>query len=207
MFRDIWGTFCTVASLNQRSYFFFNGTNVHKLRSWYTCVIFILFLASNIILSCSLLISLWFYINNVLINNSVLNLIISNWSCLVGLWFIATFNNILVISWRWPLLVEETGVPRENHWHDASHWQTIVSINIACQQITLIVILLLVLFSSFGFRHNFVSVNFPLSVRNPSKLSHLYILLWSYWTKMNLVEKALSQLYHIAYFCFIVGQN
>ena len=134
-------------------------------------------------------------------------LIISNWSCLVGLWCSATFNNILAISWRWPLLVGETGVPRENHWHDASHWQTIVSIIIACQQITLILILLLVLFSSFGFRHYFVSVNFPLSVRNPSKLPHLDILLWRYWTKMNLAEKALSQLYHAAYFCFIVGQN
>ena len=37
----------------------------------------------------------------------------------------ATFNNIsvtfLCISWRAVLLVEETGVPRENHWHAASH--------------------------------------------------------------------------------------
>jgi hypothetical protein len=32
-------------------------------------------------------------------------------------------------------LVEETGVPRENPWPDASHWQTIVSINIACQKL------------------------------------------------------------------------
>jgi hypothetical protein len=33
-------------------------------------------------------------------------------------WFMvfnATFNNISVISWRSVLLVEETGVPRENH--------------------------------------------------------------------------------------------
>ena len=29
--------------------------------------------------------------------------------------FYATFNNISVISWRSVLLVEETGVPRENH--------------------------------------------------------------------------------------------
>jgi hypothetical protein len=29
--------------------------------------------------------------------------------------FNATFNNILVISWQSVLLVEETGVPRENH--------------------------------------------------------------------------------------------
>jgi hypothetical protein len=30
-----------------------------------------------------------------------------------------------VISWRSVLLVEETGVPRENHWLAASHWQTL----------------------------------------------------------------------------------
>jgi hypothetical protein len=33
-------------------------------------------------------------------------------------WFIvlnATFNNTLAISWRSVLLVEETGVPEENH--------------------------------------------------------------------------------------------
>jgi hypothetical protein len=33
----------------------------------------------------------------------------------------ATFNNISVISWRSVLLVEETGVPRENHRPVASH--------------------------------------------------------------------------------------
>ena len=32
-----------------------------------------------------------------------------------GLVFNATFNNISVISWRSVLLVEETGVPEENH--------------------------------------------------------------------------------------------
>ena len=33
-------------------------------------------------------------------------------------WFVvinAIFKNILVISWRSVLLVEETGIPRENH--------------------------------------------------------------------------------------------
>jgi hypothetical protein len=33
-------------------------------------------------------------------------------------WFMefnATFNNISVITWQSVLLVEETGVPRENH--------------------------------------------------------------------------------------------
>jgi hypothetical protein len=39
--------------------------------------------------------------------------------------FNATFNNISVISWRSVLLVEETGVPGENHRPLASHWQTL----------------------------------------------------------------------------------
>jgi len=39
--------------------------------------------------------------------------------------FNATFNNILVISWRSVLLVEETGVSGENHQPVTSHWQTL----------------------------------------------------------------------------------
>ena len=42
----------------------------------------------------------------------------------VMVWFMvfnATFNNISVISWRSVLLVEETGVPEENHQPVASH--------------------------------------------------------------------------------------
>jgi hypothetical protein len=35
--------------------------------------------------------------------------------------FKATFNNISVISWRSVLLMEETGVPGENHRPSASH--------------------------------------------------------------------------------------
>ena len=37
--------------------------------------------------------------------------------------FNATFSNISVISWQPVLLVEETGVPRENHWPVTSHWK------------------------------------------------------------------------------------
>jgi hypothetical protein len=36
----------------------------------------------------------------------------------------ATFNYISVLLWRIVLLVEETGVPGENHRPFASHWQT-----------------------------------------------------------------------------------
>ena len=39
--------------------------------------------------------------------------------------FNATFNTITVISWRSVLLVEETGIPGENHRPAASHWQTL----------------------------------------------------------------------------------
>ena len=35
--------------------------------------------------------------------------------------FNATYNNIPVISWRTVLLVEETGVPGENHQPATSH--------------------------------------------------------------------------------------
>jgi len=43
-------------------------------------------------------------------------------------WFMvfnATYNTISFISWRSVLLVEETGVPGENHRPVASHWQTL----------------------------------------------------------------------------------
>jgi hypothetical protein len=40
---------------------------------------------------------------------------------LVLVWYKATFNNISVISWWSVLLVEETGVPGENHLPVASH--------------------------------------------------------------------------------------
>jgi energy-converting hydrogenase Eha subunit E len=43
-------------------------------------------------------------------------LIFFYWVRVMGMVFNATFNNIAVkISWRSVLLVEETGVPRENH--------------------------------------------------------------------------------------------
>ena len=38
---------------------------------------------------------------------------------------IATFNNISVFSWRSVLLVEENGIPGENHRLAYSHLQTL----------------------------------------------------------------------------------
>ena len=46
----------------------------------------------------------------------------------VLIWFMvlnATFNNISITSLQSVLLVEETGVPEENHQPAASHWQTL----------------------------------------------------------------------------------
>jgi hypothetical protein len=40
--------------------------------------------------------------------------------------FYATFNNISAIAWQSVLLVEETGVPRENHRPVTSHGQTLL---------------------------------------------------------------------------------
>jgi hypothetical protein len=39
--------------------------------------------------------------------------------------FNATFNNISAISWQSVLLVEETGLHRENQRPAAIHWQTL----------------------------------------------------------------------------------
>jgi len=39
--------------------------------------------------------------------------------------FNTTFNNISVIAWLLYLLLEETGVPVENHQPVASHWQAL----------------------------------------------------------------------------------
>jgi len=44
-----------------------------------------------------------------------------------GLWCLTPLSTIfhLVISWRSVLLVEENGVPGENHRPVVSHWQTL----------------------------------------------------------------------------------
>jgi hypothetical protein len=51
-----------------------------------------------------------------------------HWLQCIGLGFMvfnAIFNNISAILWRSVLLVEETGVPGENHRPVASYWQTL----------------------------------------------------------------------------------
>ena len=53
----------------------------------------------------------------------IANIYIKSWVRVMV--FKDTFNNISAISWRSVLLVEETGVPAENHRPVASHWQTL----------------------------------------------------------------------------------
>ena len=67
------------------------------------------------VLTCNVWGSQWYTITNVITS-------IWWWWFMV---FNATFNNISVVSWRSVLLVEETGVPGENHRPLASHWQTL----------------------------------------------------------------------------------
>ena len=51
---------------------------------------------------------------------------IYSWRLGLGLWgFNTAFNNISVISWWSVLLVEETGVPVQNHRPVACHSQTL----------------------------------------------------------------------------------
>ena len=47
------------------------------------------------------------------------------WEIVMVMMFNTTFNNISVISWLSVLLVEETGVPGENHRPVTSHWKTL----------------------------------------------------------------------------------
>jgi hypothetical protein len=61
----------------------------------------------------------------VLFNNAVHPLIVRDMLGFRVMVFNATFNNISVISWRSVLLVEETGVPEENHQPAVSHCQTL----------------------------------------------------------------------------------
>jgi hypothetical protein len=49
------------------------------------------------------------------IRKHMINMLLSSVLYIMGGWVYSTFNNITVISWRSVLLVEEMGVPGENH--------------------------------------------------------------------------------------------
>jgi len=72
--------------------------------------------------------------------------------------FNATFNNISAILWQSVLLVEETGVPGQNHHPVASHWQTF-SHNVVSNTPRLSGIRTHMISLRLGFRRNFRSVS------------------------------------------------
>ena len=57
------------------------------------------------------------YCNKIALANNSINTMVRAWVMV----FNVNFNNILVISWRSVLLVEETRVHRENHQPVANH--------------------------------------------------------------------------------------
>ena len=80
-------------------------------------------------LSCVLLsnesciITYWLLLYNYIVSRIRVWSLTENSVCLMV--FNTTFNNISVISWRSVVLVEETGVPGENHRPVVNHWQTL----------------------------------------------------------------------------------
>jgi hypothetical protein len=51
--------------------------------------------------------------------------------------FNATFNNISIISWRSVLIVEETGVSRENHWPVETHGKNNADLSYYREQVSM----------------------------------------------------------------------
>ena len=63
---------------------------------------------------------------NTIFNSEILIILIDNQFIYFIFWYFnATFSNISAISWRPVLVVEEAGVPRENHRPWASKWKTL----------------------------------------------------------------------------------
>jgi hypothetical protein len=74
------------------------------------------------------------------LSHNVVHLALIEWLIDWFLVFSATFSNISAISWRPALVVEEVGVPGENHRPWASNWQLINFITCGCESSALFVI-------------------------------------------------------------------
>ena len=99
-------------------------SNSEILRIWkiYTIYIFHQILMFNAVLFS------FGYLKGLLVVLSIFLLTTLGLCCLIPL----TMFNISAILWRLVLLVEETGVPRENHKPKASHWQTLSHNVVSC---------------------------------------------------------------------------
>jgi hypothetical protein len=113
----------------------FSGVQTHfVLCIWFICLRVVSCVSS--VASCPFLkLPLSYYVTFIYyirwsIYNASLIYGMTLWSNMI--WFIvfnATFNNVSAIVWWSALLVEETGVPGENHRSVARHWQTL-SLNV-----------------------------------------------------------------------------
>jgi hypothetical protein len=91
--------------------------------------------------------------------------------------FNATFNNILAIPWRSVLLVEETGVPGQNHRPTASSWQTVF-----LQEFTLFSI------------ESYVFAKFPSLVNNNNNTLYYVVEYYEYYWHFTMEESVLWML-------------
>ena len=114
--------------------------------------------------------------------------------------FNATFNNISGISWHSVLLVEETGVTRENHRPVESHWQTLSHIAVSS---TLVVIRT---DCTGSWKANYHTITTNPEILFKKRQHHIWIIKCIlFWTSSNLIL-SLHQLFrqnHALYFAQI----
>ena len=87
----------------------------------------------------------------------------------------ATFKNISVISWLSVLLVEETGVPRENHRPVASHWQTLSHNVISSTPHQLLVVI--GTYCTVSCKSNYHTITATTAIQNKTKYEKTLLLL------------------------------
>ena len=90
--------------------------------------------AAQSLIFCLVFVLLCFYFGHCYCLSFMLAIVIVCLSSIYGFWLSplegtmvlnTIFNTISVISWRTVLLVEQTGVPGEDHRPTGSHWQTL----------------------------------------------------------------------------------
>ena len=133
--------------------------------------------------------------------------------------FNATFNNISVISWRSVLLVEETGVPRENHRPVESHWRTLSHIAWAGFEFTTSVVIGTDCIGSYKSNYHMITATMaPYTIKSIGLWLHYFIPLstifqsykcivavFYWWWKMECPEKTTDQPHVISFMYIMVN--
>jgi len=93
--------------------------------------------------------------------------------------FNTTFNNISVITWQSVLLVEETGVPGENHCPVARHWQTLShNVVLSTLRLSRVRTLLHSKFKQFYYRRLLISSHKRKTTTSKFSSIHYFCLIW-----------------------------